>query len=89
VLLALRDPGDAAVIYFFRRAGDTRSCESRLQPDGHGYELVVTDGEKSRVETFDDVEALVRRQNELRQVWYAHGWRAPGSFDRRGGQDTE
>ena len=29
------------MIYFYRRAADTRTCETRLEPDGPGFELVV------------------------------------------------
>jgi len=69
------------MIYFFRRAGDTRSCETRLQPDGPGYELVVTEGPDSRVEQFEDVASLVAREYELRQVWRLFGWRTIGPTD--------
>ena len=64
------------MIYFFRRERETRSCETRLELDGHGYELVVTDGPATRVERFEDVDTLVAREYELRQAWSAHGWRA-------------
>jgi hypothetical protein len=63
------------LIYFFRRAGDTRTCETRREPDGHGYELLVTEGRRSYVERFQDSQALASRQCELRYAWLAHGWR--------------
>jgi hypothetical protein len=63
------------VVYFFRRAGDTRTCETRSEPAGHGYELVVTEGRQSHVERFADSQALANRQCELRYSWLAHGWR--------------
>jgi hypothetical protein len=69
------------MIYFFRRAGDTRSCETRLQADGPGYELVVTDGSDSHVEQFEDVASLVAREYELRQVWRMFGWRTLDPLD--------
>ena len=69
------------MIYFYRRAGDTRSCETRLEPDGPGFELVVVDKEDSRVERFDDVRALTDREYELRHKWLMHGWRAIGADD--------
>ena len=70
-----------AMIYFYRRAGDTRMCETRLEADGPGYELVVTDSDQSRVEHFEDVAALVAREYELRRVWQMHGWRTVDPFD--------
>jgi hypothetical protein len=64
------------MIYFYRRAGDTRTCETRLAPDGPGLELVVVDGRESRVEHFEDAGALANRQHELRYAWLLNGWRA-------------
>ena len=69
------------MIYFYRRAGDTRMCETRLEPDGPGFELVVVDGQDSRVEHFDDVRALVNREYELRHAWLLNGWRTIGPND--------
>jgi hypothetical protein len=64
-----------AMIYFYRREGGTRTCETRLEPDGPGYELIVTEGRHSRVEHFDDIGALVDRECELRYAWLLNGWR--------------
>lgn len=69
------------MIYFYRRAGSTRSCETRLEPDGSGFELVVMDGDQPYVEHFQDLRALVARQHELGQVWQMHGWRTIDPFD--------
>ena len=69
------------MIYFFRRAGDTRTCETRSEPDGRGYELVVTEGRRSYVEHFSDSRALADRQCELRYAWLAHGWRDAAPAD--------
>lgn len=63
------------MIYFYRRAGDTRICEARLELDGPGFELIVIDGEHARVERFDDVGALANREHELRYAWLLNGWR--------------
>jgi hypothetical protein len=63
------------MIYFYRRAGDTRTCQTRLEPDGPGSELVVTEGLDSRVERFDDPMALASRIHELRYAWMLNGWR--------------
>jgi len=69
------------MIYFYRRAGDTRTCETRLEPDGPGFELVVVDGHDSRVERFDDVRDLASRAHELQHAWMSHGWRTIGPED--------
>jgi hypothetical protein len=63
------------VIYFFRRGDHRLTCETRLNPLGAGYELVlITDG-VSRVEPYDDLSALLSREHELLQAWRAMGWR--------------
>ena len=69
------------MIYFYRRAGDTRMCETRLEPEGPGLELVVTEGRDSRIERFADTIALARREDELRHDWLLDGWRAMGAED--------
>ena len=69
------------MIYFFRRAGDTRMCESRSEQDGRGYELIVTEGRHSHVERFNDSQSLANRQCELRYAWLAHGWRDAAPAD--------
>jgi hypothetical protein len=71
------------VIYFFRRETDLRMCETRLQPDGPGYELVVTDGPCSYVERFMELSALLAREHALMLAWYAQGWRTPDTPRRR------
>jgi len=63
------------MIYFYRRAADTQMCETRLQPDGPGFELRIVDGPDSHVERFDDVIALANREHELRHQWRLNGWR--------------
>lgn len=63
------------MIYFYRRAADTRTCETRLEPDGPGFELRVSDGRDLRVERFDDVRALANREHQLRYEWRLSGWR--------------
>jgi len=63
------------MVYFFHRAGETRTCETRSAPDGPGYELVITDGRRAHVEHFPDPRTLEDRQYELRHAWLLHGWR--------------
>ena len=66
------------MIHFYRRAADTRICETRLEPDGPGFELIVIDGRESRVERFADARELATRECELRHTWLLHGWRTIG-----------
>ena len=66
------------MIYFYRRAADTRTCETRLEPDGPGFELIVIDGRETRVERFTDVRELATRECELRHEWLLNGWRTIG-----------
>ena len=63
------------MVYFFHRGSETRTCEARPVPNGSGYELVITEGRRSRVEHFQDPRTLENRQYELRHGWLLHGWR--------------
>jgi hypothetical protein len=63
------------MVYFYRRSGDTRICESRLEAQGPGFELIVTEGRESQIERFADARSLMNRQEELRRSWSMHGWR--------------
>jgi hypothetical protein len=63
------------VIYFFRRGDDRLACETRLNPLGVGYELVVTTDDETRVEPFEELSALLSREHDLLQTWRAMGWR--------------
>jgi hypothetical protein len=76
------------MIYFFQRAGGTRSCQTRLEAHGPGLELVITEGRDSQVERFRDARELLSRQDELRRAWSLHGWR-PVDFDDDDGDTDE
>lgn len=69
------------MIYFYRRAGDLRTCEIRAEADGEGYELIVTEGAESRIEHYEDARELGDREIEVRQAWFAHGWRSVDPSD--------
>jgi hypothetical protein len=73
--------GVRRMIYFYRRAGDTRTCETRLEAEGPRFELVVSDGHDSRVERFEDAGAMFARELELRHAWHANGWRTIDPYD--------
>jgi len=63
------------VVYFFRRGADALTCETRLNPDGPGFEVVVTENGESHVERFETLPAMLSREHELLQAWRAQGWR--------------
>ena len=63
------------MIYFFRKGQSRLAAETRLNPLGPGYELVITTDEVARIEAFDNLPALLSREHELLQAWRATGWR--------------
>jgi hypothetical protein len=65
----------SVVIYFFRKGDHRLACETRLNPLGAGYELVVTADGLTHVEPYDELSALLAREHELVQAWRAIGWR--------------
>lgn len=66
------------MLYFFRRGDAAMSCETRLNPDGAGYQLVITENSVPRVEQFDTLPKLLGREHELLLAWRAQGWRDVG-----------
>jgi hypothetical protein len=78
--------GECHVVFFFRRGTSTMSCETRLNPAGVGYELVITEDGRTRTEQSNELAAMLAREHELLQAWHAQGWRDVGpasSGDRR------
>ena len=67
------------MLYFFRRGADALSCETRLNPDGPGFQLVITENRLPRVESFAELRQLLAREHELLQAWRAQGWRDIGA----------
>jgi hypothetical protein len=63
------------MIYFFKRGVETIACETRLSPEGQGYELVVTTGDKVQLESFTNLADLLAYEHELLLAWRAQGWR--------------
>ena len=74
------------MLWFYTRSrAEQRTCETRLGPDGDGYELVVTDETGTSVERFVDVASLLARELELMGAWRAVGWHpAPARVASRG-----
>ena len=66
------------VLYFFRRAGAALTCETRLNPTGTGFQLVVTEDAHERIENFAELANLLAREHELLMAWRAQGWRDAG-----------
>ena len=71
------------MIFFFRRGAESLSCETRLNSSGKGYELLVNENGKERVESFTTVPDLLAREHELLQAWRAQGWQDIGPFPTR------
>ena len=67
------------MVYFFRR-GDVRlSAETRLDPDGPGFQLVIVENGETRIESFTELPKLLAREHELLQAWRAQGWQDVGA----------
>ena len=67
------------MLYFLRRGADALSCETRLNPDGPGFQLVITENSRERIEDFDELPPLLVREHELLAGWRAQGWREVGA----------
>ena len=67
------------MLYFFRRGPDDLTCETRLNPDGPGFQLVITENARERIEDFRELRHLLAREHELLQAWRAQGWREVGA----------
>jgi len=67
------------VLYFLRRGADAMSCETRLNPNGPGFQLVITENARERIEDFDDLAELLEREHGLLKTWRAQGWRDLGA----------
>ena len=63
----------SAVLYFFRRGASTLSCETRLNPDGHGFQLVIVENGDSRVEDYAELPTLLAREHQLLHAWRLRG----------------
>ena len=73
---------EVSVLYFFRRAGAALTCETRLNPTGTGFQLVVTEDAHERIENFAVLANLLAREHELLKAWRAQGWRDVGQPTR-------
>jgi hypothetical protein len=73
---------EVSVLYFFRRAGVALTCETRLNPQGTGFQLVITENAHERIENFDELRNLLAREHELLKAWRAQGWHDAGQPTR-------
>ena len=62
------------MIYFFRRGDAKLSSETRLNPEGPGFQLVITDNSATHIESFEKLPQLLAREHELLLAWRAQGW---------------
>lgn len=76
------NPITAGMMYFFRRGEQNLTSETRLNPDGPGYQLVIRENDEVRVESFDALPMLLAREHELLQAWRAQGWTEAGQTSR-------
>jgi hypothetical protein len=67
------------MVFFFRRGSDSLTCETRLNADGPGFELVITENGRERIEQFNELPKLLSREHELLHAWRAVGWRDVGA----------
>jgi hypothetical protein len=67
------------VLYFLRRGADAMSWETRLNPDGPGFQLVITENARERIEDFGELPDLLEREHDLLKTWRAQGWRDVGA----------
>jgi hypothetical protein len=87
VRLPLRND-EVAVLYFFRRGDAALTCETRLNPQGPGYQLVITESAHERIENFAELRKLLAREHELLRAWRAQGWRESGQPTRPPGKGS-
>jgi len=66
------------MVYFFKRGAENLSSETRLSPDGPGYQLAILENGHTRIESFETLPSLLAREHELLQAWRAQGWRDVG-----------
>jgi hypothetical protein len=62
------------MLYVFRRAAEHLTSETRLNPEGPGYQIVVRQNDVVHIEAFDDLPRLLAREHELLLAWRAQGW---------------
>lgn len=68
------------MIWYFERAGQRMRWEIRRDPEGQGYELVLTPpGGEEAVERYEDPTALIERALTFQQTLLADGWRSPAT----------
>lgn len=76
---------NCGVFYFFKRGSETVQCEVRSEPDGPGYEIVITEPNGvQRIERFATSELVHDRWVELHKRFELEGWWGPSTQDGRG-----
>jgi len=67
------------MVYFFRRGDETLTSETRLNPNGPGYQLVIIENAVMHIESYDELPKLLAREHQLLLAWRAQGWRDVGA----------
>ena len=65
------------MIWFFERAESRLQFEVRTDPEGPGFELVITEGGLQTIERYADRTALTDRVSDLETSLKAGGWAPP------------
>jgi len=58
---------------YFRRGDAKLSLETRLNAAGPGYQLVIIENGRTRIESFAELQQLVAREHDLLRAWLAQG----------------
>lgn len=68
------------MLWTFDRDGEMLRCEIRRDGVGSGYELIITNPDRSqRMERFENTAALIKRSFDLQREFIEAGWRCPKS----------
>ena len=72
------------MFYFFQRGSELLQCEVREAVDGTGFEIVIHEGTRERLEHHPTTDQVHRRWIELQQEFVTAGWWGPVTQDGRG-----
>lgn len=59
----------------FWRGSDWVLSDTCRNPDGLGFQLVVTQNGVRHIEEFESVPPMLEREHQWVETWRAHGWR--------------
>ena len=73
-----------SVFYFFHRGSNLLQCEVRPALNDDGFEILINDGARERLEHHRTSEEVHRRWLELQEQFTNEGWWGPATQDGRG-----